>query len=289
MRGWLIGLGLGWLAASPAAACRLALQLALDVSGSVDGGEYRLQLDGLAWALEEAEVREALLAMPAAPVAVSVYEWSGRDSRRVIADWQAMRDEADVAALAGRLRSTARQKASVSTAIGSALAFGLARLQAGPDCARVVIDVSGDGRNNDGPRPQDVRPELGGIVVNALVVGPGYTQARGAMADETEELVRYFRQNVILGPDFFVEVADGYDDFARTMKRKLLKELRAITLGTVAPWPGTRRVAANEGPRPRCPPRDRRTGAHADGTVPETETSGPEGPDGTRPLPRALA
>ncbi|MFC6686684.1 DUF1194 domain-containing protein [Jhaorihella thermophila] len=60
-----------------AAACRHALALGLDVSGSVDGREYRLQLDGLAAALRDPRVKQALLAMPAAPVRIAVFEWSG--------------------------------------------------------------------------------------------------------------------------------------------------------------------------------------------------------------------
>lgn len=211
------------------------MQLALDISGSVDAREYRQQLDGLAWALEDAEVRAALLAMPSAPVMLSVYAWSGRDSQRLIADWQVMTGEAEVAALAGRLRQTERQKASVSTAIGTALLYGQARLGRAATCARAVIDLSGDGKNNDGPRPQDVRPGLSGIVVNALVVGPGYTQARGAMARETEDILAYFRANVIHGPDAFVELANGYGDYAEAMKRKLLRELQVVTLSAAKP------------------------------------------------------
>lgn len=228
---WLAGVVLACLLpVSGWAQCRLALVLALDVSGSVDSTEYRLQLDGLAWALEQDEVRQALLAMPAAPVRLAVYEWSGRADQRLIADWREMRSVADVAAMTALLRATQRQETTVSTGIGAALLFGQAKLLQQKTCARAVVDLSGDGRSNDGPRPQDVRPNLAGTVVNALVVGAGYNQARGAMARETESLVRYYDQNVIHGPKAFVEIAQGYEDFAETMKRKLLRELRVMAL-----------------------------------------------------------
>ncbi|MFD0980901.1 DUF1194 domain-containing protein [Tropicimonas aquimaris] len=219
------------LSAAAQGSCRLALQLALDISGSVDGREYRLQMDGIAWALEQPDVLAALIAMPSAPVVLSIFEWSGRDHQRVILDWWPMLSEADVAAVAGQLRSTTRRDAPVSTAVGAALAFGKARFATPPACARQVIDISGDGRNNDGHRPQDVRQELGNVQVNALVIGPPRGNAIGAMGREHENLLRYFRQEVISGPGAFVEPAEGYEDYARAMRRKLLRELDVVVLG----------------------------------------------------------
>ncbi len=220
------------LASQAQAQCRLALQLALDVSGSVNAQEYRLQLDGLATALEDPEVRATLLAMPMIPVALSVYEWSGRDAQRVILDWQVMQSEADVEALASLLRSTTRRDMPVSTGLGAAMRFAGARLSAAPGCHRQVLDVSGDGKNNDGPRPQDVASaELGGLVVNALVIGQDHGAAVGAQATETKELISYFRAYVIRGTESFVEVAVGYGDYADAMTRKLIRELNVIVVG----------------------------------------------------------
>ncbi|RYH10215.1 DUF1194 domain-containing protein [Tropicimonas sp. IMCC6043] len=226
---------LAWLlAAAPVWAetpCRLSLQLALDVSGSVDTREYRLQLDGLAAALEDPEVRTALLAMPAAPVALSVYEWSGRDAQRLLGDWQFILSDAHIAALAGRLRGTQRQEMPVSTGLGAAMLFAAARHATAPPCARRVLDVSGDGKNNDGPRPQDVGSEaLGSTIVNALVIATHRPAAPQSQKRETDELTGYFRAYVLRGPEAFLEVADGYEDYATAMKRKLLKELQVIVL-----------------------------------------------------------
>ena len=81
---WLSSLGLALLA-SPvqAATCRLALALAMDISTSVDAIEDTLQRQGLAAALIAPEVQEAFFSSPL-PVALAVYEWSGRDVQRVI-------------------------------------------------------------------------------------------------------------------------------------------------------------------------------------------------------------
>lgn len=76
------------LVALPAqATCRLAVALALDVSSSVDKEEYRLQADGLAWALQDADVQAAFMGVPGAVVALLVYEWSGRYQQAVLIDW----------------------------------------------------------------------------------------------------------------------------------------------------------------------------------------------------------
>ena len=53
-----------------------------------------------------------------------------------------------------------------------------------------------------------------GVTVNGLVVGATVVT-----------LSRYYRQFVIQGPGAFVEEADDYADFERTMQRKLLREL----------------------------------------------------------------
>ncbi|WP_342028792.1 DUF1194 domain-containing protein [Aliiruegeria lutimaris] len=211
--------------------CRLALQLALDVSGSVDSREYRLQLDGVATALLDPEVQAALLALPDFPVVLSVFEWSGKGSQRVLVDWKPIRNEADVTALATLLRNTNRAVMSVSTGLGTAMLFAGARSETAPACSRLVLDVSGDGKNNDGPRPQDVGAALPpGLNINALVIGPHRPAAVGAQAGETSDLVGYFRAYVLRGPEAFVEIAVGYEDYAEAMKRKLLKELQVLTL-----------------------------------------------------------
>lgn len=95
------------LAAAPAASepCRLALALALDVSGSVDRAEYRLRAEGLAQALNEPDVRDAFYALPRAPVAVVVYRWSASRYQRLIQDWVLVKDEA------ARLSTRARARA----------------------------------------------------------------------------------------------------------------------------------------------------------------------------------
>ena len=104
-----------WLGLGAAQAqCRQALALGVDVSGSVDGREYRLQLDGLAAALRDPDVRQAFLAMPQAPVRLLVYEWAGQGQQRLLAGWQMIQNARDLEWIAQRLAppNTARRGAS---------------------------------------------------------------------------------------------------------------------------------------------------------------------------------
>lgn len=221
MRALALLAALLWAGAA-GATCRQALALGLDVSGSVDAREYRLQLDGLAGALEDPEVMAALLALPDAPVRLAVYEWSGPDSQRLVADWREIGGPADIADLAAALRATGRMPMDPSTAIGAAKRFGAALLAGQGGCWRQVLDLSGDGESNTGPRPRDQRPE--GITINGLVVS-GSSDADGIGA-----LASYYTAYVVQGPEAFVETALGFEAFEAAMARKLKRELQVLAV-----------------------------------------------------------
>ncbi len=203
------------LAATPARPCALALLFALDVSASVDAGEYRLQRDGLATALRAPEVVEAILVQPGG-IAIAAYEWSGRYQQDVMLPWTRVTDLASLTAAAERLGSARRSYAEFPTAIGYALGFGARMMGEAPPCQRKVIDISGDGVGNEGFQPDAAYREFpfDGVTVNGLVVGA---------ADSS--LVAYYLENIPHGPGAFVEVATDFADYEAAMKRKLLREL----------------------------------------------------------------
>lgn len=218
----LVTLWVGGALAQSTTPCRQALALGLDVSGSVDEGEYRLQLDGLAAALEQPEVLRALLSQPDRPIQIAVYEWSGPSHQRLLQDWVMITRREDVGAVSDRLRGTARIKADPSTGIGAAMIYGQ-RLLAGRKCETRTLDISGDGPANTGPRPQDVRYLSGfnGITINGLVIGAG---------DADTDLVAYYKELVIHGFGRFVEHADDFTDYEHAMARKLLRELQGVVV-----------------------------------------------------------
>ena len=240
-------LALALLAPAPGqAACRLALSLGLDVSSSVDAREYRLQTAGLAAALVAPEVVAAFLAVPGQPVMLHIFEWSGWQQQQVRQDWVTIAGEGDLVELAARLRSQPRSFEQYPTALGLALLFGRQALAERTDCARRTLDISGDGTNNDGVSPEMARRDfpLEGITVNGLVIGATVVA-----------LSRYYKRFVIQGPGAFVEEADDYQDFERTMRRKLLRELGVFEISGDAPRPDHEQVRPGiDRPHPACAP-----------------------------------
>lgn len=203
------------LAPAAAQTCPLALVLALDASSSVDAGEYRLQSQGLARALVDGQVRAAISNLGG--VLMTAFEWSGRNQQVVIADWAFLDDDAAIVRFAGRLAGHPRTYVEFPTAIGYALGFAATRIARAPvNCARRVVDVSGDGVQNEGFSPALAYRafDFARITVNGLVI-------KGADPDPEP----YYREQVLHGPGAFLEIAAGYDDYARAIRRKLLREL----------------------------------------------------------------
>ncbi len=219
------------MAADAQSLCRQALVFALDVSSSVDDAEYRQQFDGLAGALQEPDVIDAVLGDPEAPMAVAVFEWSSREYSALVVDWILLRSEADVDLVATRLRDWERHAAPSETALGTGLRIAGELLARAPECLEETIDISADGKNNDGPSPSIVHAnrELEDVTVNALVVG---TASGAESEDELEGIRQYLRENVVRGPGSFVAAAQSYADYASAMRRKLLKEIARTPAAT---------------------------------------------------------
>lgn len=213
--------------ASPAAACRLALLLALDVSSSVDAVEDQLQRGGLVSALTSPEVRAAFFAVDA-PVALAVYEWSGRYNQEIVLDWVLIDSPAALVSAAETIAASTRSHNEFPTAMGYALGFGADMLRRAPRCLYKTIDMAGDGQNNEGFGPQLAYREFPfqDVTVNGLVVNAA------EFASETQ-LIEFYRDEVLWGPGAFMEVAQGFEDYERAMRRKLERELTPPVIGAM--------------------------------------------------------
>ncbi|MCD9148246.1 DUF1194 domain-containing protein [Pseudophaeobacter flagellatus] len=203
----------------PARACDLALVLAVDVSGSVDATEYRIQMDGLAAGLRDGVVSEALVT---AKAQVSLIQWSGRARQEVSIPWTTIGSFDDVEALAQAIEAAPRPWRNFSTALGEALLLGLNQFTQAPDCSRRVIDLSGDGPSNEGLEPATLKPMLraAGVTVNAI-----------AIEQSAPNLTAYFYEHVIRGDGAFVETARGFADYPDKIRRKLVREVARKTAG----------------------------------------------------------
>lgn len=222
------------IAAPALAECRLALALALDVSSSVNSTEDALQRRGLAAALLAPEVEAAFFSSDQS-VALAVYEWSGRFNQQLMLDWYLIETRDDLLNAATIIGRSVRSHDDYPTAIGYALGFGAGLLQRAPSCLDQIIDVSGDGQNNEGFPPRTAYAEFpfAGVTVNGLAVSVDEHEA-------VANLSKYYRDEVLHGPGAFLQLAQGFDDYERAMRRKLERELRPRAVGALqAPSAGS--------------------------------------------------
>ena len=231
---------LGSLAAAAAASTAraetpvdLQLVLAVDVSRSIDEVEAELQRRGYIEALTNDRVIDAILSGENRRIAVCYTEWAGTHYQVVVIDWTVIDSPSASRRFTEKLAEAPRQSQSW-TAVGAALAHAGQRFDnSGFASKRRVIDISGDGRTNDGPPAELVRDRMVqlGVVINGLPVMMNRTNF-GRPPDLT--LDKYYEENVIGGPGSFMIVADNFDHFGRAVRTKLVRE---ISGAEVTHWP----------------------------------------------------
>lgn len=205
----------------------LELVLAVDVSGSVDSVEAAQQREGYLAALTHPGVMAAIQGGRIGRIAVVYVEWAGAEYQRVIADWQ-MIDGPDTArALADRIGSqpiTTAYWTSIANAIDFSVGLFANNGFAGE---RQAIDISGDGVNNRGGLVQEARDRAvaAGFTINGLPILNDRPQPYGGPTPLQVNLDQYYIENVIGGPDAFIEIAEGFEAFPAAILRKLIKEI----------------------------------------------------------------
>lgn len=216
----------------------LELILAIDVSGSVDEEEAALQRRGYLAALVHLQVLQAISGGEKRKIGITYVEWAGYHYQRVVVDWAVISDKASAERFVSRIAevpiSTERW-----TSISGAIEFAMKRFEASPYRGnRRVIDISGDGRNNNGRDLAEVRREAleRGIVINGLPIVNDRPTRWGTPPERDLDL--YYRDHVIGGPGSFYIVADGFHAFANAIRTKLVREISA------APGDGVVRVKA---------------------------------------------
>lgn len=205
----------------------LQLVLAVDVSRSIDEVEAELQRRGYIEALTNERVVDAILSGENRRIAVCYTEWAGAHFQTVVIDWTVIDSTGAAQRFAEKLAEAPRTSQSW-TAVGAALAHAGQRFENAPFLAkRRVIDVSGDGRTNDGPPAEIVRDKLvsQGIVINGLPVMMNRSNF-GRPPDLT--LDKYYEESVIGGPGSFLIVADNFGQFGRAVRTKLVREISGV-------------------------------------------------------------
>jgi len=148
-------------------------------------------------------VLEALTNIGPKGVAVAVTQWGGPDEAKVIVPFTRVSSPREAKAFGFRIGRARRAFLASSTSIATAILHG----------------VSGDGVDNGGLDLDAARDAAlnAGIVVNGLPIDA-----------DNAQLADYYRGQVIIGTDCFIERAAGFDDYARAIREKLIRELRPL-------------------------------------------------------------
>ncbi len=221
------------------------LVLAVDISFSMDPDEQELQREGYAHALTSNEFLRALKDGIHGKIAITYLEWANINERRVIVPWRLIDGPEAADGFVAEIMRAPYRRAS-RTSVSGALEFSAQQFEnSGYKGIRRVIDVSGDGANNNGPPVTIVRDEVlaKGIVINGLPIMLKDPIGSGM---DIEGLDIYYEDCVIGGPGAFVIPIKEREKFKEATRTKLLQEVAALP-------PDARAVpASSSAPRISC-------------------------------------
>jgi hypothetical protein len=204
------------------------LVLAVDVSYSMDPDEQALQREGYIAAITSPEFMRALRQGMHAKVAMTYFEWAGSHHTQIIVPWRVIDGPETADSFAADI-ARARYSRASRTSISSALLFGATLFDgSGYRGLRRVIDVSGDGVNNNGPLVTLARDEVlaKGITINGLPIM--LKRPMNATMD-IDSLDIYFEDCVIGGPGAFVIPIKERTQFKEAIRTKLVLEIAGLT------------------------------------------------------------
>jgi len=232
------GLMIGALRAQSPDEVDLALVLAVDISNSMDPEEQDLQRDGFVAAFRSSLVQDAIKAGMLGRIAVVYMEWAGSRRQTVVVPWTIIDGPASAAGFADRLAQAPTQRAP-RTSISGAIDLGVRLLaESQVEASRQVIDISGDGANNEGRSVTQARNEAlaRGITINGLPIM--LNRARGYW--DVDKLDDYYRDCVIGGSGAFMVPVRDREQFAQAIKTKIVREIAGME-----PAPAFRPVQAD--------------------------------------------
>jgi hypothetical protein len=203
------------------------LVIAVDISYSMDSDEQALQRNGYIDAILSQDFLNAVRKGPTGRIAVAYVEWAGSNDQRLIVPWQVIDGPESADAFVHVLHNNPPRRAS-RTSISGALKYSAELFEQSPYRGlRRVIDVSGDGTNNQGLLVAPTRDEVvaKGITINGLPImlkeaTPGFL--------DIPNLDEYYRDCVIGGPGAFMVPARGREQFVEAIRRKLLFEVAGL-------------------------------------------------------------
>ncbi len=200
------------------------LILAVDVSYSMDMDELAIQREGYAQAIVSKEFLQALKSGPNGKISITYFEWAASSDQKVIIPWRLIDGPETADAVSAEIMKTPVRRAS-RTSISGAIYFAIPLFDEDPyHGLRRVIDISGDGPNNNGAPVTGARDEAlsKGIVINGLpimVKEPSYSTM------DIDNLDWYYEDCVTGGPGSFVVAIKDREKFKEAIRTKLLMEV----------------------------------------------------------------
>ncbi len=210
-------------AARAATEVDLALVLAVDISNSMDPEEQELQRQGFVEAFRSPLVHEAVRSGMLGRIAIVYAEWAGTYRQHVVVPWTTIETPQDAMAFADRLSRAPIQRGP-RTSISGAIDLSMRLLrESGVEPLRQVIDISGDGANNQGRPVTQARDEAlaQGITINGLPI----LLKRAVGYWDVADLDLYYRDCVIGGAGAFMVPVRERDQFAQAIKTKIIREI----------------------------------------------------------------
>ncbi|HEU6441315.1 MAG TPA: DUF1194 domain-containing protein [Microvirga sp.] len=244
--GWVLAFLLligGLLDRTPALAepqLDVALVVAVDISSSMEAEEQGLQRAGFAEAFRSSLVHEAIRNGAAGRIAVTYVEWSGAKDQTVVVPWTVIDGPEKAIAFADHLAGKPIRQAGM-TSISGIIDFSRGLFnELGGMSARRVIDISGDGPNNDGRKVVLARDEAvaDGIVINGLPIMFGQAQS----SPEMDGLDVYYKECVIGGAGSFMIPLHDSEQFAMVIRTKIMREIAGIEDGSPQVIPAQTRM-----------------------------------------------
>ena len=202
--------------------------LAVDVSYSMDPEEQALQREGYMAALSSREFLQALKQGAQGRIALTYFEWAGSNHQQIIVPWRLIDGPEAADGFAADI-GWARYTRAMRTSISGALMFAQPLFEgSGFRGQRRVIDVSGDGVNNNGPPVTVVRDEVlrNGITINGL---PILLKRPNPSTLDIDNLDVYYEDCVIGGPGAFVIPIKTREQFKEAIRTKLVLEIAGRT------------------------------------------------------------
>lgn len=192
------------------------LQLLIDISGSVNSQEYDLQMLGYKAAFESDTVQNAIINGTEGKIAVQMIMWSGANQQQVMIDWTLIDSGTSADAFAATIATIARPF-SGWTAIGSAISFSYPQFDNnGYQGTTQIIDISGDGTNNQGISPESAAADA---------MTSGVDRINGVVITNSQAVINEYADNVVSGEGAFLLAPANFNDFQSAIENKIASEI----------------------------------------------------------------